>query len=690
MDSSDENTVYIAPEAVLDRIVDELAGLSKAERTERVVQGDFLDLVIQLGQKSSSYARLLARLGRAEVKINTFKAAVKWRGAETTAARQSSGRPPIDPASRPTIMITTEEAEVNERAIEALAKLPNVYQRFGELVRVIESMRRRPGEPEPHAVEEIRPITEPLLRELFTRAAVWKEQKMVQGFLEEGLAHPPEWSVRAVQAWGKWPHVKPLYHVAEIPTLLPDGSIIARPGYDEEMGILYRPKVDLPDVPEYPTRDECRAASLQLLDIVDQIPFEVPEHRSAWLAALLTPIARWAYTGQNPMFMFDANQSGSGKGLALKVIAWITLGREMDFLVPTDDENEERKRVTSKIIAGATMVLIDNIEKPFGSPVIEALLTSGVWSDRLLNSNSAPTFDAWVTWYGSANNVRFKREDTRRRCCLIRIVTTDLRPEQRSGFRRPDLEAYVLEHRAELLAAALTMLRGWLRSAERAEDLAGWGGPWGSFNDWDRVVRGALVYAGLVDPIAAKGTAGATQSNEDGLQMLLAGLEEVGKQLGEGTGEFTTTQLWDALHENDEWRRIDKNTATRFKTLRTAFAALLFNDRQTSSAIGLGTLLTQYKKKPVATATGRKWLVTRILKGVARWSVQPVDTIAPVATLPAAAHAPPSVPPEPREAASPADPWAAAVAGGRLPLCPNPECRDADCRYGHPDPPLPF
>ena len=33
----------------------------------------------------------------------------------------------------------------------------------------------------------------------------------------------------------------------------------------------------------------------------------------------------------------------------MKVIGWIVLGREMDFVVQTSDEEEERKRITSKL-----------------------------------------------------------------------------------------------------------------------------------------------------------------------------------------------------------------------------------------------------------------------------------------------------------------------------------------------------
>jgi hypothetical protein len=436
-------------------------------------------------------------------------------------------------------------------------------------------------------------------------------------------AHPPDWSYKAVHKMQKWPHVRPLHHLAETPVLLPDGSLVATEGYDAPTGILYRPRLTVPTVPELPTEEEVRAAAEALLDIVCDFPFEMPAHRSAWLAALLTPLARWAFADQTPFFMFDANQSGSGKGMLLKVIGWIVLGREMDFVVQTADEEEERKRITSKIRSREPMVLIDDIDKPFGSSALDAALTSGVWGDRLLGSNEAPRLDAWLTWYGSGNNVVFKRDDTRRRTCVVRISTNEVRPEERTGFKYPALPAHVLECRGALIAAALTMLRGWIRLGKRASDMAGWGGAWGSFDAWDQVVRGALLYAGLPDLLEAKATAAATAASTNALVQFVEGIDEAARSLG---GEPSVAEVLEALKDNDDWRRSDKSTPVRFKRLRGALADLLPRLRagELPNSYQLGQLFARYRDKPVDTAAGRKRLVVREIHGTNRWRVEPV------------------------------------------------------------------
>ena len=48
-------------------------------------------------------------------------------------------------------------------------------------------------------------------------------------------------------------------------------------------------------------------------------PFAADMHRAAWLAALLTPLARPAFDGPAPLFLVDANVRAAGKGLCLEV-----------------------------------------------------------------------------------------------------------------------------------------------------------------------------------------------------------------------------------------------------------------------------------------------------------------------------------------------------------------------------------
>jgi len=605
-----------------------LQGLEKGARTGAAVESWLVDYAASLPDASAHFVTLKAGLKVLGIAVTDWVRVVR-----DARRRRALSAERLDPTvildARPMINLTTlEEFEVNERAAKAISRLPNLYQRHGALVRVLEATRRRPGEAKPYAVTEVREVSEPLLRELFTRAARWGEFTLgADGESSFERAHPPEWAVRAVAKWQAWPDVRPLYHVAEVPVLLPNGDIISRDGYDEATGILYRPKLKIPEIPERPTQADAAAAAARILDVVCDVPFEDGARRSAFFASLLTPIARWAFAGQTPFFLFDANQAGSGKGLMQLIIGWIVLGHPMDFTVQTDDEDEERKRLTSKVMSGVPMLVVDNIDKPFGSPVLDALLTSGTWADRLLGSNEAPSFDTWIICYGSGNNVTFKRDDMRRRTCVVRLQTDQIRPEERANFKHGNLQdgTYVLARRAELFADCLIVLRAWLRSGQRPTDLPGWGGTWGSFDGWDSVVRGAVVYAGLPDPIAAKATANTAEAASEGLLKLLEGWAEV--------GESSAASVFDHLKENDEWRRGDKQVAVRWKRLREAFGGLIGRNQAGGlpSVQQIGNMLARYKGKPVATPLGPRRLMVRVLDGTNLWRVEPVPEAPAVA-----------------------------------------------------------
>ena len=230
-----------------------------------------------------------------------------------------------DGFERPTIEITTEEHEVNDQAIAALANDPDLYQRGHLLVRVL-----REG-PRPDDMETGRdpggltivPIHAATLRERLTKYASWIKWKKEDGEWILAPAHPPDWSVQAVLNRGSWEGVRFLEGVTEVPLLRADGTVLEVPGYDRRSGILYLPEILYPKVPDAPTRDDAAAAANVLLDVVVDFPFKGPEHKSAWLAALLTPLARPAVAGCAPLFVFDANAAGTGKSMLCDIIALV-------------------------------------------------------------------------------------------------------------------------------------------------------------------------------------------------------------------------------------------------------------------------------------------------------------------------------------------------------------------------------
>jgi hypothetical protein len=406
-------------------------------------------------------------------------------------AAEAPAEPEAGDDARPTIMISTEEHLVNEEAVRALAGDAGLYQRGGLLVRFVRDQSpATDGVRRPFGCR-IDELPRPLLQERLAADARW----LRVGKDGPTPDHPPGWCVSAVHARGEWEGIRHLEAVIDHPVLKPEGSLLDTPGYDPETALYYQPSGATPDVPERPTKDDAVAACEKLLGVVQDFPFASQTHRAAWVAALLTPLARFAFTGPSPLFLADANVRGAGKGLMLNAIAQIVTGAEFATATYTNDEAELRKRITSLALKGDRLVLLDNLAGKFGNAVLDAALTSTRWEDRVLGGNRMFRGPLYVTWYATGNNVALGA-DTARRVCHIRLDSPLERPELRNDFRQPRLLAWVRKQRAQLLGAALTLLRGFCAAGQPDMGLPAWG----SFEGWSVLVRNAVVWCGLPDP----------------------------------------------------------------------------------------------------------------------------------------------------------------------------------------------
>jgi hypothetical protein len=209
-------------------------------------------------------------------------------------------------------------------------------------------------------------------------------------------------------------------------------------------------------------------------------------------------LARPAIDGPTPLFVGRAPTPATGKTKVLEVVGVITTGRVP--AVTTFAEGEElRKRVTSILVAASPIVLLDNMSGSVSSDVLEAALTARRWSDRVLGATQMTDLPALTVWFGTGNNLTFGKTLGRR------VVPIDLdskmeRPEDRKDFKHPDLLPWVTSQRPHLVAAALTVLRAFHVAGRPSH-----GEPaMGSFEAWDAIVRGAVVWSYGTDPASTK------------------------------------------------------------------------------------------------------------------------------------------------------------------------------------------
>ena len=440
---------------------------------------------------------------------------------------------------RPTVVLGEDEYRVNDEVAVFLARDRSIFQRGGELVRVTVETPLDDG-PRVSVTPRIDSVPPPALRDIISRRVEFIQMT------EEGQkpAHPPGWCVTAVGSRGTWPGVRPLTGVVSFPTVRHDGTILTEQGYDPRTGLfLHWPRPPLA-IPDRPIIDDARTAAAELLDVVSDFPFAAEMHKAAWLAALLTPLARPAFEGPAPLFLVDANVRAAGKGLSLEVISRIVTGNPFPIISypvnPKDCEEELRKKITSFLMYGDRIALFDNLTGAFGDGTLDRALTGTEWQDRILGGNRQFRGPLSVTFYGTGNNVII-RADTARRICHVRLESPHERPEERADVKRPHLINWVIKNRERLLAGALTILWAYHRAGRPDFGLK----PWGSFESWSSLVRNAVVWCGLPDPGETR-VAVQAQADETarGLRQLITALEMIdadraGKTAAEIVGAAT-------------------------------------------------------------------------------------------------------------------------------------------------------
>lgn len=408
-----------------------------------------------------------------------------------------------------------------------------LFLRNGEMVHTprIGEMGYVPAPEGTNGPAEIRPLSAPVLAaklqylyECFKIVPTKDDKGKVTGTEEAAALFPVESARRATDAPEAMAGLRPLRGITGTPMVRADGSLILEPGYDRASGYLFLPDAGLEDVkvPDMPTPGQVEAARELLLEMIGDFPFATTDDRANYLGLLFTPLLRQVAPPSYKLFGIGAHQPGSGKTL-LAEIAGILHGSVLRSEVP-EDEAEWRKQTTSILATtSAPLVVLDNIMGVLKSSVLAGLLTAGQdITDRELGSSRTITVANDRVWVVTGNNLSLGGDMVRRTITvLIDPDTPD--PQARTDFRVPDLRAWVIGHRGEVLAALLTLVRAWVaagmpEAARKQSD---------SFARWQRVVAGVLQVAGIEGTFDAdSGRRAATGGDDDGLFRLLEVLRE--------------------------------------------------------------------------------------------------------------------------------------------------------------------
>jgi hypothetical protein len=404
-----------------------------------------------------------------------------------------------------------------------------------------------------------------------------------------------------------WDHLPELKGVVSAPILRPDGTIFQTPGYDERSKYLLAAGDYFP-IPETPTLADAQSAAGLLLDLVDEFPFEGPSDSAAWLAYLLTLIARPAIQGATPVWAFNANQAGSGKTLLADLAHRIAFGRTVPIKT-VDPETpggkaEMRNEITACVVEGLPAVLWDNVRGRIASPQFEAAVTALTWSARLYHSNSENITEPMrIVFAVTGNNLEIGG-DSSRRWIACELLSADERPECRQ-FKRSRIREYVNENRQKYVAAALTILRyRWSVGTMDRGSLQAILPLVGSFEGWSAVVRDSVYLATDLDPWSTNEKVRAFDADADTLDLIHEALR--------GRG-WTSAEI------------VDEATSEGGGYVSQMLEAIGCGANPTAQKVG--KRLKPFLRRP---RNGWRLIENKVRGGLSRWSVVPVPRSLPL------------------------------------------------------------
>jgi putative DNA primase/helicase len=167
------------------------------------------------------------------------------------------------------------------------------------------------------------------------------------------LCHATKLLLETLLARGSFSNLLPLTGLTDIPLIRSDGTLLDKPGYDEQSGVLYLPSGVAIKIPKNPTLDDAKNAVAILGDLIRGFPFVTPTDRAVAISALISACCRPAI-GPTPLHAFSAPTPRTGKGLLVSLVSIVATGGEPGrFVMRARDDDDELEKCLATQLEGA-------------------------------------------------------------------------------------------------------------------------------------------------------------------------------------------------------------------------------------------------------------------------------------------------------------------------------------------------
>jgi putative DNA primase/helicase len=371
---------------------------------------------------------------------------------------------------------------------------------------------------------------------------------------------PPEKVIKALLEIGDadFPQVS---GIITSPTMRPDGALLIEPGYDAVTQLWYKPApdVELPVIPDQPTKEQAEAALGRLNELLDGFPFEdeTPENkhstsRSAVLAGMMTAVLRGAFEAA-PIFVITAPEARTGKSYIVVLIAVLATGHRPVPIAGSDRREEMEKRIETTALKGRAIMHLNNLPNGMAleSEALSQMSADGNVSIRTLGKHEEADCQCrGTTIFVNGNNIKVVADLVPKTalCCL------DARMENPEGraFTFDPVET-VRRNRSTYLADVFTIAR--------AFETAGCPKPDGiktvtGYEDWSKRVQQPLTWLGEADPMGGVEKLRAMDPHREELRRLIDALKKSRTALGDSFTVSDCTKLTEQMTTNSFGRTV--------------------------------------------------------------------------------------------------------------------------------------
>jgi putative DNA primase/helicase len=198
----------------------------------------------------------------------------------------------------------------------------------------------------------------------------------------------------------------------------------------------------------------------------------------------------------SPLFAYTAPAARTGKSHLVDVACVMSHGHRAYVVVASSAPEELDKQLQALVSNGNTIIALDNQDSdhPLASNALSQILTQATIMVRPFGQNiSMINVPSMAVVSITGNNLAIAKDLTER--TLLCSLDAKMEVPGSRAFRfHPVVRA--METRVTLVNAALTILRAYVVAGRPDQKLT----PMGGFEDWDALVRSAIVWLGCPDP----------------------------------------------------------------------------------------------------------------------------------------------------------------------------------------------